>query len=134
MPARKILVVEDDPTLRKLLELHMGIFGHESRLAENGAEGLEIAKEWHPDLVLTDIMMPIVSGLTLCRELRKLDEFAHTPVVLLTARTEDDSVRSVMALGGITFMNKPFDANVLKDTIERMIVEVSSHAVGMPGS
>jgi len=134
MSARKILVVEDDPTLRKLLELHMRIFGHESRLAENGAEGLEIAKEWHPDLILTDIMMPIVSGLTLCRELRKLDEFAHTPVVLLTARTEDDSVRSVMALGGITFMNKPFDANVLKATIERMILEVSSHAVGLPGS
>lgn len=119
----RVLVVEDDPMLRKLMELHMRIFGFECQLAEDGAQGLDAITQWRPDIVVTDVMMPGVSGFALCRELRSSDDpgLASTPVIILSARGVDDQVQEVLGLGGISFMNKPFDAQALRQEIDARV-------------
>ena len=112
----RILVAEDDDSLRRLLELRLASDGFDVRCAEDGMEALEIViKGWLPDAVVCDVMMPRLSGLSVCRELRAQAKTATCPIILLTARCFDEDIQAVMDLGGITYMVKPFDfAHLLK--------------------
>lgn len=109
----RVLVVEDDASLRRLLELRLGAEGYTVRLAEDGCAGLDVLRTWRPDVVVSDVMMPRMSGLSLCRAVRADGELRDLPVILLTARQFDSDVQEVLDLGGVTFMNKPFDARAL---------------------
>ena len=109
----RVVVVEDDASLRRLLEMRLGAEGHTVRLAEDGSAGLTLLHEWRPDVVVSDVMMPRMSGLSLCRAIRADDRLRDLPVILLTARPFDSDVQEVLDLGGISFMNKPFDAAAL---------------------
>jgi len=117
LPLPRVLVVEDDPALRRLLQLLLETDGFCVRAVEDGVEGLEAYDVEEPDVVVCDVMMPRMSGLTFCRELRGSDRASATPVILLTARTFDEDVENVMRLGRITFMNKPFDHDQLVRSI-----------------
>lgn len=114
----RVLVAEDDPALRRLLELRLSVEAYDVRTVEDGADALAAVKEWPPDVLVSDVMMPRVSGLTVCRELRATDEFAGLPIILLTARVFDEDIEEVMRLGGISFMNKPFNLDELHANIE----------------
>jgi len=73
-------------------------------------EALEVViKGWLPDAVVCDVMMPRLSGLSVCRELRAQTKTAACPIILLTARNFDEDIQAVMGLGGITYMGKPFE-------------------------
>jgi DNA-binding response OmpR family regulator len=115
--AARILVVEDDASLRRLLEMRLTIDGYTARTAEDGIEALAVLEEWTPDLVVADVMMPRLSGLSLCRAIRDSQRLAAIPVILLTARNFDDEIEAVVRLGGITFMSKPFDAEALNSAL-----------------
>ena len=118
-PAKlSVLVAEDDPALRRLLELLLGSEGYDVRVVEDGLDALDAVVDRLPDIVICDVMMPRMSGLTFCRELRARSEASHVPVVLLTARVFDEDIEDVMRLGGITFMNKPFDRFALRTAID----------------
>jgi DNA-binding response OmpR family regulator len=104
------LIAEDDDSLRRLLELRLTSDGYETRCAEDGMVALEIViKGWTPDIVVCDVMMPRLSGLSVCRELRDHAKTTRVPIILLTARCFDEDIQDVMRLGGITYMSKPFD-------------------------
>src|SRR5438445_11179402 len=106
----RVLIAEDDDSLRRLLELRIASDGYEVRCAEDGMEALEIViKGWTPNIVVCDVMMPRLSGLTVCRELRDHAKTSRVPIILLTARCFDEDIQDVMRLGGITYMSKPFD-------------------------
>ncbi len=110
----KILIAEDDDSLRRLLELRLASDGFDVRCAEDGMEALEIViKGWLPDAVVCDVMMPRLSGLSVCRELRAQAKTATCPIILLTARCFDEDIQAVMDLGGITYMGKPFEFALL---------------------
>jgi CheY-like chemotaxis protein len=109
----RVLIVEDDTSLRRLLEMRLSVDGYVTRSAGDGVEALEVLASWVPDVTVTDVMMPRLSGLSLCRELRRDPRTATMPVILLTARCFDSDMQKVIDLGGITFMNKPFDAGSL---------------------
>jgi DNA-binding response OmpR family regulator len=101
----KLLVVEDDPTLRETLALNLRAEGYEVVLAEDGEQGLRLARETLPDLVVLDVMLPILDGLTLLRLLRRTSQ---VPVILLTARsTESDKVVG-LETGADDYVVKPF--------------------------
>ena len=112
-----VLVAEDDPALRRLLELLLGSEGYDVRAVEDGVDAMAAVLESRPDIIICDVMMPRMSGLTFCRELRALSGAGAVPVVLLTARVFDEDIEDVMRLGGITFMNKPFDRFALRTAI-----------------
>jgi len=109
----RVLVIEDDTSLLRLLELRLSVDGYTTRTAADGVAALQVLANWQPDVVVTDVMMPRLSGLSLCRALRGDQRTATLPVILLTARCFDNDMQEVVDLGGVTFMNKPFDAESL---------------------
>jgi DNA-binding response OmpR family regulator len=121
--AARILIVEDDASLRRLLEMRLTLDGYTARTAEDGLEALAVLEEWTPDLVVADVMMPRLSGLSLCRAIREVQRLAAIPVILLTARNFDDEIEAVIKLGGITFMSKPFDAEALNTALRAALVD-----------
>jgi len=116
----RVLVAEDDDSLRRLLELRLSADGWDVRVAEDGIGVLCIVEDWTPDVVVCDVMMPHLSGLSVCRELRQRREFAELPILLLTARYFDEDIQDVMELGNITYMGKPFDFQKLDETLRIM--------------
>lgn len=110
----RILVVEDDSSLRRLLEIRLAMDGYQARSATDGADALRVLEDWLPDVMLTDVMMPRLSGISLCRRVRADPRTAATPIIVLTARVFDSDMQGLVDLGGVTFMNKPFDADALR--------------------
>ncbi|HEY7926989.1 MAG TPA: response regulator [Candidatus Dormibacteraeota bacterium] len=121
-----ILIVEDDASLRRFLEMRLTMDGYVTRTAADGIEALAVLDEWTPDVVVADVMMPRLSGLSLCRAIREAPHLAAIPVILLTARNFDDEIEAVIKLGGVTFMNKPFDAEALNGALRAAL---GDHAV-----
>ncbi len=111
--APRVLIVEDDTSLLRLLELRLMVDGYTTRTAVDGADALQTLAGWLPDVIVTDVMMPRLSGLSLCRAVRRDPRTATVPIILLTARCFDNDMQEVVDLGGVTFMNKPFDAQTL---------------------
>ena len=130
-PAR-ILVAEDDPALRRLVDMLLSNQGYDVLTVNDGADALAAVDNWPPDALVVDVMMPRISGLTVCRELRADHRFAAVPIVLLTARVFDDDIQAVMDLGGIEFMNKPFNPRQLMAVLERLVPESLPQANSSP--
>lgn len=128
----RVLIVEDDTSLRRLLEMRLSVDGYVTRSAGDGVEALEVLASWVPDVTVTDVMMPRLSGLSLCRALRRDPRTATMPVILLTARCFDSDMQKVIDLGGITFMNKPFDAGSLNAALVAALA--SRAAAGSAGT
>ncbi len=103
--AEKILIVEDDPTLQETLAYNLKRQGYEVDTAEDGKTALDLAAKSNPDLVVLDIMLPVLDGLEVCRILRKN---SNVPILMLTAR--DDEIDRVLGLelGADDYLTKPF--------------------------
>jgi len=117
----RILVAEDDPALRRLIDMLLSSQGYDVLTVNDGADALAAVDNWPPDALVVDVMMPRISGLTVCRELRADSRFAEAPIILLTARVFDEDIQKVMELGGIEFMNKPFNPRQLVAVLERLV-------------
>ncbi|MCK5646638.1 MAG: response regulator transcription factor [Anaerolineales bacterium] len=109
MPA-KILVVDDDPTMLKMVEGHLQSAGYIVKSATDGSMGLRLAADWSPELILMDVMMPVMDGFTTTKRIR---EFSATPIIILTAKgDEHDLVRGLDA-GADDYVVKPFSSQEL---------------------
>jgi len=119
-PRPRVLVVEDDAALRKVLELRLGLEGFEVSSAKDGQDGLEVLDDVQPDAVICDLMMPRLDGFGFCRTARHRETSRDLPIVVLTARQKDGEIERLLELGDITFMNKPFDAQLLTATLREL--------------
>jgi len=113
----KILVIEDAHALRKDIIEMLSFEGFDVRGAENGLRGVQAAREYHPDLIICDIMMPELDGYGVLTELQKDTLEATIPFVFLTARTDKGDMRQGMELGANDYLTKPFTANELINTV-----------------
>ena len=110
----RILIVEDDPTIRTILEMALLGAGYvHVTSAARGDEGLDLAKARKPDLVLLDIMLPGLDGLTVCRRICETPSLAATRIIMLTARTQDEDIVRGLEAGADDYVTKPFDREVL---------------------
>ncbi len=109
----RILVVEDDEDILQLLTFTFESAGFEVRTATTGREGLDIALRQKPALVLLDLMLPGMSGLDVCRELKRLPETEDVPVIMLTARGEEVDRIVGLELGADDYVVKPFSPREL---------------------
>jgi DNA-binding response OmpR family regulator len=110
MMATTILIVDDEPRYLRLVEANLSIEGYHVIKAANGQEALNIVVEKHPDLVLLDVMMPVLDGFSTCERIR---EFSNVPIIIVTARgSENDRVRG-LDLGADDYIVKPFSATEL---------------------
>jgi DNA-binding NtrC family response regulator len=110
-----ILVVDDDPSFRNVLDMRLQQWGYRVRVAQDAREAEDIAREWHPDLVLSDVVMPEASGLELLGRLRQDD--ATRPVILLTAHGTVEMAVEAMKHGAVDFLTKPLDYPNLKSLL-----------------
>lgn len=102
----RILLVEDDPSILKGLELNLGMEGYDLRHACTGPEGVRVATDWRPDLILLDLMLPGIDGYEVCRQVRKAG--LACPIIILSARgAEADKVLG-LEIGADDFVTKPF--------------------------
>src|SRR3989454_7122885 len=105
---KKVLIVEDDNDLVRLLKYNLEKEGFRVNYATDGAVALAEARRDPPDLVILDLMLPGLDGLEVCRQLRRIDRFARTPVLILSARNEEADPVVGLEVGADDYVTKPF--------------------------
>jgi CRP-like cAMP-binding protein/CheY-like chemotaxis protein len=118
---KKILIIEDNRDIRENLSEILSLSGYEPHVAENGKEGVALARDKQPDLILCDIMMPELDGYGVLHILSRSAVTAHIPFVFLTAKAEKEDFRLGMSLGADDYITKPFDDAALLQTIENRL-------------
>jgi signal transduction histidine kinase/response regulator RpfG family c-di-GMP phosphodiesterase len=119
--AGTVLVVDDNPDLRFYVSGILRDSGFAVLLARNGQEGFAVAKSRRPDLILTDLMMPVVSGLDLIRMIRQDEELQGTPTILLTAKADEDTRIEGVERGADAYLSKPFNDRELLAEVRNLI-------------
>ena len=114
----KLLIIEDDTTLNRLLVSHFRSLGYDVVATTGGAEGVRLAEEARPGLVILDIMMPGMDGWEVCRRLR---ESSSIPILMLTAKGAQEDVVQGFELGADDYLKKPFDLRELELRIEAIL-------------
>jgi len=119
-PTQKVLVVDDEEPILELLKYNLEKQGYEVKTASEGQMAVDIAKKFHPDLVLLDIMMPKMDGVEACRLLRAMPELANTFIVFLTARAEEYSEVAAFDVGADDYILKPIKPRALMSRISAL--------------
>lgn len=117
----KILIVDDEPDIRELIEYNLKKEGYQVYTASNGLEGVAEAKKILPDLIILDIMMPKMDGIEACRILRTMNEFKSTFMVFLTARSEEYSEIAGFNVGADDYIAKPIKPRALTSRINAIL-------------
>lgn len=123
----KILVVEDEPNLRKLLEVIIGKEGYQVATLDDGEAALEQIASFGPDLIISDVMMPRMDGLEFCRKVRAMPQFQQIPFVFLTAKDEPTDKYQGFREGADDYVVKPFDPVELLFRIEAHLRRSRQH-------
>jgi DNA-binding response OmpR family regulator len=121
MPPTVVLVVDDDPVILKLLTVNFELEGYQVLSATQGAEAVDVAREHKPDVVVSDIMMPVMSGLDLVTAMRADPELAAIPVILLSAKAQAADVRAGLDAGADDYVTKPFEPLDLVSRVEAVL-------------
>jgi len=116
-----ILIVDDEPDIRELIEYSLKKEGYQVRIAENGKEAIAMAKAQIPDLIILDIMMPEMDGIEACRIMRTMPEFKNTFMVFLTARSEEYSEIAGFNVGADDYIAKPIKPRLLVSRINAIL-------------
>lgn len=114
---KRILVIDDEVDLVNLLTMRLEAEGYEVLSALDGQAGLDKAHEERPDLILLDVMMPIMDGYQVCRFLKFDDELKNIPVIMLTARIQEKDKNTGKNMGADLYLTKPCDLNELSQKI-----------------
>ncbi|MFM8433421.1 MAG: PleD family two-component system response regulator [Bacteroidota bacterium] len=117
----KILVVDDEPDVIEILKYNLAKAGYDVTPCLNGEEAVKIAKNNSPDLILMDIRMPGMTGIEACRELKSDPEFGSTPIVFLTADSDDYTTLNAMSVGGDDFLTKPIHPKLLVNIVDELL-------------
>ena len=126
---KKILVADDEPDIREILQFNLEAEGYDVKTAKNGIEAIEISKEFLPELVILDVMMPGKSGIQACEEMRSIPVLANVLIVFLTALSDDMSEVKGLEAGADDFISKPIRPKVIISKINslfRRIQDASS--------
>jgi two-component system alkaline phosphatase synthesis response regulator PhoP len=118
---QKILIVDDEPDILELVEYNLKKEGYQVFSANNGHEGILMAKKVHPDLIILDVMMPKMDGIEACRLMRAIPEFKNTFMVFLTARSEEYSEIAGFNVGADDYIAKPIKPRALVSRINAIL-------------
>jgi CheY-like chemotaxis protein len=114
----KILVADDEPPIVRLMEFILARHGHEMLTAVNGEQALAMVREHAPDLVLLDIMMPRIDGYEVARTLRADPQFARMPIIMLSAKAQEEDIQRGMDVGVDAYITKPFSPEHLVEVVQ----------------
>jgi len=124
--SHKILVVDDEPDIVEILTYNLEKEGYEVKSANDGKSAVEKAKKFVPDLILMDIMMPVMDGVEACRMIREVPELSHTFIIFLTARSEEYSEVAAFDVGADDYITKPVRPRALLSRLQAYFKRESS--------
>ena len=119
---KKILIVDDEPNIVMSLEYTFKKNNYEVFIARDGQESLDILKTNFPDVIILDIMMPMVDGFATLEQIRKDDNLKHTKVLFLSAKNKASDIEKGLALGADAYMTKPFTIKKIVEQISELLV------------
>ena len=116
--AKSILIVEDDPNISELVQMYLEKEGYNTRIASDGGQGLDLFRQLRPDLVLLDIMLPVMDGWAVCAHIR---EKGKTPIIMLTAKSDVGDRITGLEMGADDYLVKPFEMKELMARINAVL-------------
>jgi DNA-binding response OmpR family regulator len=119
---KKILIADDEHKIIMTLEYAFRKAGYEVFIARDGSEVLELLKEETPDIILLDIMMPMVDGFATLEQIRKDANLQHTKVMFLSAKNKESDIEKGLALGADAYMTKPFSIKKVVEKVEELLL------------
>ncbi|MBP9848564.1 MAG: response regulator [Flavobacterium sp.] len=118
---KKILIVDDEPNIVMTLEYTFKKSNYEVFIARDGQEALDILKTNFPDVIILDIMMPMVDGFATLEQIRKDANLQHTKVLFLSAKNKESDIEKGLALGADAYMTKPFSIKKVVEKVEELL-------------
>jgi DNA-binding response OmpR family regulator len=118
---KKILLADDEEDIKAVVSLYLKSRGYEVITAFDGLAALDMARAEKPDLILLDVMMPVVNGFEVCTRLKADEATRHIPVVMLSAMAQSESVDKGLSAGAVDYVVKPFEPSRLGAVIDRLL-------------
>jgi len=123
---KKILIVDDNRDLCHIVQMHLELLGYDSILAVNGKEAVDMATSHLPDLIVMDIMLPVMDGLQATRLIREHPNTQSTPILAMTAKVTSEDKEECLRSGCDDFIAKPFTSKQLTSIVEKLLDQKSS--------
>lgn len=120
---KKILVIDDDLNIQEMLENILSELGYQVELAGDGNQALNRINQNKPDLIILDVRLPDIDGISLCREICQLKGTGKIPILILTAFSDLTTYHDAKLFGAVDYLVKPFDLDVLKEKIEKILLK-----------
>jgi DNA-binding response OmpR family regulator len=121
MPGIKVLIIDDEKLLVKSTCMALAHYGYTVKGAQDGETGIKAAREFCPDIILLDIMMPGMDGWQVLEKLKQNEDMRHIPVIIFTAREYSDGKALALKSGAVDFVPKPFDINELAALLDNKV-------------
>ena len=121
MPKKRILLIEDETDMVYALTLQLEAINYEVLSATDGQKGLDMACNKNPDLIILDLMLPKVDGYKICRMLKFDEKYKKIPIIMFTARVQDQDKKLGQEVGADAYITKPFDSKELLDKISALL-------------
>ncbi len=122
-PSTRILVIDDDPDLLVLLSKMLARIGANTQTAETGAEGLNLLKGEHFDLLILDLMLPDIDGYDVLARIREDSAFDNMPILIMSARADPEAISKGLALGADGYLTKPYLPNTLTSRVRALLAQ-----------
>lgn len=120
---KKILIIEDEIDILNMVKMRLEASGYEVIAAQDGNTGYSKAKSDNPDLIILDLMLPGIDGYQVCRLLKFDEKYRHIPIIMLTARSQQEDREWGQKVGADYYLTKPFESKELLDKIKELIGE-----------
>ena len=128
--AKKIFVIEDDPNILSYIETLLKDWRYNVISCQTGGQAVEMASAEKCDLILLDVMLPDIDGITLCRQLRSDPHVRDTPIIMLTVLSDSNTINQTYSYGATDFITKPFTQAVLKNKIKKAFENAAASKTG----
>jgi len=126
MDKKRVLIVDDEPDIVETIKFSLELEGIECLEAYDGEEALSKAKKEHPDLILLDIMLPKMNGYKVARLLKFDETFKNTPIIMLTAKTQEKDISLGNETGANEYVKKPFDMDMLVVMVTKYLSKIGN--------
>lgn len=123
MPKKRILLIDDEKDLAGVVTLRLETAGYEVVVAYDGQEGIQKARKEKPDLIISDLMLPKIDGYKICRMLKFDEKYRNIPIILFTAKAQEEDIKLGKEVGADAYIAKPFEPQVLLDKIKELLKE-----------
>lgn len=118
--AKKILLADDEEDIKIVLKMFLESKGYEVVTAFDGLDAIDVTRQEKPDVILLDVMMPIIDGFEVCKKLKADPETAGVPIIFLSASSHAESVQRGLDAGAVEYMVKPFEPEQLEQTLVKL--------------